>query len=161
MFRPFAATLLATALAVGAIGCQNPSPDAMVDIPPAPETPRLGLRGQFPPGVKVFINHRGMRVRIQEPDFHMRQARRAYTHGRHTLAATEVEKVRGGVLWFEARAAGERRKRLTDAARALRMLERKLRRRELDSIRVLDGVFQDTLRVLSGDYSVTEIASPD
>ena len=156
MPRRLAATVLATALALGGLGCQSPSPDALSDTPPAPQPPRLGLRGRFPPGEQVFIDRRGIVERIQEPDFHMGIARRAYSHGRHTLAAIEVEKVRGGVMWFESRAAGERRRRLEDASRALRLLERKLRKREVDSIRVLDGVFQDTLRALSGDYEVRE-----
>ncbi len=156
MFRTLAAIALATALAAGSLGCQSTPPEVLADTPPAPEPPRLGLRGQFPPGEKVFLNHRGVIIRIQDPDFHMRIARRAHTKGRHTLAANEAEKVRGGVRWFEARAAGERRKRLGDAVRALRMLEMQLRKHEVDSIRVLDGVFQETLRVLSGDYSVAE-----
>ncbi len=156
MFRTLAAIALASAVAVATFGCQSSSLAASADTPPAPEPPRLGLRGQFPPGLKVFINQRGVIVRIQDPDFHMAVARRAYAHGRHTLAANEVEKVRGGVGWFEERASGARHKRLGDAMRALRMLERQLRRHEVDSIRVLDGVFQDTLRGLAGDYSVME-----
>lgn len=150
MYRRLALTVLAVALATVVIGCQGPSPDALLMTPPAPTPPRLGPRGHFPPGERVFLNHRGTIERIEEPDFHMRLARRAFARGRFTLAAHEVERVRGGVRWFEDRAAGERRKRLIQSQRALRMLERQLRRREVDSIRVLDGVFKETLLAIAG-----------
>lgn len=153
MYRRWAWTVLAVALATVAVGCQTNSPDALEVTPPAPTPPHLGPRGHFPPGTRVFLNHRGVIERIEEPDFHMRLARRAFARGRFTLAAHEVERVRGGVRWFEDRATGERRRRLIESQRALRTLERQLRRREVDSIRVLDGVFQTTLRVIAGDLS--------
>ncbi len=155
MHRRLSAIALAVALSAAMAGCQSPSRDALADSPQAPTPPRLGSRGQFPPGTRVFVNHRGTVVPIQEPDFHMRVARRAYAHGRYALAANEVEKVRGGVRWFEERSGGTRRKRLAEASRALHMLARELRKREVDSIRVLDGVFQDTLHVLGDSQAAS------
>ena len=107
-------------------------------------------RARFPGGQKVFINHRGTLTRIQEPRHHMANARRAFEHGRFTLAAIEVEKVAGGVRWFAEHAHGQRRRDIEEAARALRKLEKMLRRREVDSIRVLDEAFADTLRAIEG-----------
>jgi len=154
MYRSFAAFAL---LALGAVvvACQwpgAPGSESALDAtwPDAPERAPLRSRAKFPPGEKVFMNHRGIIERIWDPDLHMALARRAYVRGRSTLAATEVERVRAGVLWFEERAAGDRRQRLEAAGRTLRLLERKLRRREIDTVRTLDVVFQSTLDSLEG-----------
>ncbi len=156
--------LLAICLAaVLLVGCQSPAtpaPATALDAPwpEAPERPRLRHRAQFPPGERIFMNHRGVIVRIQDPDLHMKFARRAFVRGRATLAATEVEKVRAGVLWFGNRAAGDRRKQLHESARNLRMLERKLRRREIDTVRALDVAFSEALDALEGRKATAPIS---
>ena len=158
MFRPFVRIAALCLLAAGLLGCAASS-FAPAETPATLVQPTRAQRAEFPPGQKIFIRQRGLIVRIQDPHIHMQRAQRAYARGRSTLAASEVEKVRGGVLWFEERATGERRRQLQEVARGLKQLERQLRRREVDSYRVLDGAFQDTLDVLGGPSNPGSIVS--
>lgn len=150
MFRPFVRFALLVFVAAAQVGCVAATPLAPGETPASLVRPARAHRSEFPPGQKIFIQQRGVIVQIQDPHIHMARAQRAYARGRSTLAAGEVEKVRGGVLWFEERASGERRRQLEAAAQGLRKLERQLRRREVDSYKVLDGAFQEILDVLGG-----------
>ena len=159
------ACILAAGVLFGLGGCATTPADPEQPTPAQLVRPERSNRATLPPDRQIFINHRGMIVPIQDPHIHMERAQRAYARGRTTLAANEVEKVRGGVLWFEARAIGERRRQLEEAARALKKLERRLRRREVDSYKVLDGAFQETLDILGSSvndpFEPPAHASPD
>ena len=160
MLRIFVRFALLVLLAATQVACAAAAPLAPGEAPATLVRPARAHRSELPPGQKIFIRQRGVIVQIQDPHIHMARAQRAYARGRSTLAAGEVEKVRGGVLWFEERASGERRRRLQEAAQGLRKLERQLRRREVDSYKVLDGAFQEILDVLGGPSNPRPAAAP-
>ncbi len=97
---------------------------------------------------------------LRNPATHMRLARRAFERDRLRLAASEVEKLAAGVQWFEEQAHGAHSRALRQALVALQVLEMVLRAGQVDSVRLLDDVFADTMRALEGDIEPADAADP-
>ena len=95
----------------------------------------------FEPRIKVFIEQHGRFVQIQEPDFHMAAARRAFEAGKPSIASYEVERAAGGIAYLEDRAAGSRRSDLKRSHAQLMDLAKALRRGEVENIERLNAVF--------------------
>ncbi len=99
---------------------------------------------------KVYIRQHEQLVRIQEPRFHMTQARRAFAKGLRSVAADDFEKAAAGFAYFRDRAAGDNRKQLDLASRALDKLGDDIRRGKVDEVTTLDRAIEDAERVLRG-----------
>ncbi|HEU4429701.1 MAG TPA: hypothetical protein VFT98_13150 [Myxococcota bacterium] len=99
---------------------------------------------------KVYIRQNFEFIRIQEPDVHMKRARRSFEKGQRSNASNELERAAAGFAYFAERAAGAQRRELTTASRALNELADQIRKREVDEITTLDRAIADAERVLAG-----------
>lgn len=109
-----------------------------------------GDKRWFEGGDKVFIRLHDDFVRIQEPDIHLQRAHRRYAKGLKGGAADELEKAAAGFSYFAERAAGEDRRELSLAARALGKLADQTRRGEVGEITELERAIADAQRILAG-----------
>ncbi len=100
---------------------------------------------------KVFIRQHEEFVRISEPDVHLQRAQRRFAKGMQSGAADELEKAAAGFAYFAERAAGDARRELTLASRALSKLADETRGGRVDEITTLDRAIADAMRVLSGE----------
>jgi hypothetical protein len=89
--------------------------------------------------------------RIVEPRFHLDRAERAFAKGHRAYAADNLEKAAAGFDYFKERAAGEDRRQLDLASRALEKLARGVRRGEVDEVTTLERALADARRVLAGE----------
>jgi hypothetical protein len=99
---------------------------------------------------KVFIRQHETFVRVQEPDVHMSRARRGFVKDRRSYAADELEKAAVGFAYFAQRTAGEDRRRLETAEKALSQLADQIRRGDVDEVTTLDRALEDASRALAG-----------
>ena len=89
--------------------------------------------------------------RVVEPHFHLTRAERAFAKGHRSYAAENLEKAAAGFGYFEERAAGEDRRQLDLARRALEKLAREVRRGNVDEPTTLERAVADARRVLAGE----------
>ena len=95
---------------------------------------------------------------IVEPHIYLPRAQRAFAKGHRSAAAENLEKAAAGFDYFSERAAGEDRRQLDLASRALGKLARDLRRGEVDEVTTLERAIADAHRVLSGERALTPAA---
>ena len=100
---------------------------------------------------KVFIRQHEQFERISEPDVHLERAHRRFAKGMNSGAADELEKAAAGFAYFAERAAGDERKALTVAERALNKLADEMRHGDVDEITTLERAIADANRLLAGD----------
>jgi Asp-tRNA(Asn)/Glu-tRNA(Gln) amidotransferase B subunit len=99
--------------------------------------------------------------RVQEPHFHLARAERAFAKGHRSYAADNLEQAAAGFDYFSERAAGEDRRQLDLASRALVKLARDVRRGDVDELTTLERALSDARRVLAGEaVMVTPPAAP-
>jgi hypothetical protein len=89
--------------------------------------------------------------RIVEPHFHLTRAERAFAKGHRSYAAENLEKAAAGFDYFSERAAGEDRRQLDLASRALHKLARDVRRGEVAEVTTLERAIAEARRVLAGE----------
>ena len=90
---------------------------------------------------------------ISEPHVYLPRAQRAFAKGHRSVAALNLEKAAAGFNYFSDRAAGENRRQLDLASRALGKLARDLRRGEVDEVTTLERAIADAQRVLAGEHA--------
>ena len=88
---------------------------------------------------------------IVEPHVYLPRAVRAFGKGHLSYAAQNLEKAAAGFEYFSERAAGEDRRQLDKASRALSKLARQVRRGEVDGVHVVEEAVADAQRVLAGE----------
>jgi hypothetical protein len=89
--------------------------------------------------------------RVVEPHFHLERAERGFAKGLTSYAADNLEMAAVGFDYFKQRAAGEDRRQLDLAARALEKLARAVRRGEIGEATELERAVEDARRVLAGE----------
>jgi hypothetical protein len=101
---------------------------------------------------RVFYQDFGHRLQpIAPPHFHLTRAERAFAHGNRAYAAENLEKAAAGFDYFRERAAGEDRRQLDMAGRALTKLARDVRRGGVDEVTTIERAVSDARRVLAGE----------
>ena len=88
---------------------------------------------------------------LVEPHIYLPRARRAFENGQRWAAAENLSKAAVGFDYFKDRAAGDDRRQLALASRALDKLARQVRRGEIDEVTTLDRAIADAERVLAGE----------
>ncbi|MBM4382309.1 MAG: hypothetical protein FJ091_02955 [Deltaproteobacteria bacterium] len=88
---------------------------------------------------------------ISEPHIHLTRAARAFANASRWYAAENLEKAAAGFSYFEERAAGEDRRQLDRAGRALEKLARQVRRGDVDGVEIVERAVSDAQRVLAGE----------
>jgi Asp-tRNA(Asn)/Glu-tRNA(Gln) amidotransferase B subunit len=102
-----------------------------------------------------------MLERVQEPHIHLARAERAFAKGHRSYAAENLEQAAVGFDYFSERAAGEDRRQLDLAKRALEKLARDVRRGDVDEVTTLERALSDARRVLAGEAVMeTPAAAP-
>jgi hypothetical protein len=96
---------------------------------------------------------------ISEPHIHLTRAARSFANGNRSYAAENLEKAAAGFSYFEDRAAGEDRRQLDRAGRALSKLARQVRRGDVDGVEIVERAVRDAERVLAGER-VMETRTP-
>jgi len=96
---------------------------------------------------------------ISEPHIHLARAARSFANGNRSYAAENLEKAAAGFSYFEERAAGEDRRQLDRAGRALAKLARQVRRGDVDGVEIVERAVSDAQRVLAGER-VMETRTP-
>ena len=91
---------------------------------------------------------------IAEPRIHLTRAERAFAKGNRSYAAENLEKAAAGFSYFEERAAGEDRRQLNRAGRALERLARQVRRDDPDALEVFASTVANAQRVLAGEHAL-------
>lgn len=100
--------------------------------------------------------------RVVEPHFHLERAERGFAKGLTSYAADNLEMAAVGFDYFKQRAAGEDRRQLDLAARALEKLARAVRRGEIEEVTELERAVEDARRVLAGEaVMVKPAAAPE
>ena len=106
---------------------------------------------------RVFYeSHHRTLERIVEPHFHLTRAERAFAKGHRAYAAENLEKAAAGFGYFRERSAGEDRRQLDLARRALEKLAREVRRGNVDEVTTVERAVEDARRVLAGEPGVLE-----
>jgi hypothetical protein len=101
---------------------------------------------------RVFYETRFRRLEpISEPHIHLTRAARSFANGNRSYAAENLEKAAAGFSYFEERAAGEDRRQLDRAGRALEKLARRVRRGDVDGVEIVERAVSDAQRVLAGE----------
>ena len=95
-------------------------------------------------------NHRTLE-RVVEPHFHLTRAERAFAKGHRAYAAENLEKAAAGFGYFRERAAGEERRQLDLAQRALEKLAGDVRRGRVAEATTVERAVADARRVLAGE----------
>jgi phytoene dehydrogenase-like protein len=109
---------------------------------------------------RVFTQRFGRIIEpISEPRIHLDRAERAFAKGHRAYAAENLEKAAAGFRYFRERAAGEDRRQLDLAGRALERLARDVRRGDLEELNTLQGALSDARRVLDGEAVMTQPAA--
>jgi hypothetical protein len=119
-----------------------------------------GDKRWFEGGDKVFIRQHDDFVRVQEPDIHLQRAHRRFAKGLKVGAADELEKAAAGFSYFAERAAGDARKELSLASRALNKLADQTRRGDVGEITELERAIADAQRILAGEPKPVTVAPP-
>lgn len=97
--------------------------------------------------------------RVVEPHFHLTRAERAFAKGHRAYAAENLEKAAVGFDYFSDRAAGEDRRQLDLARRALEKLARDVRRGDVAEVTTLERALADARRVLAGEAAMVKPAA--
>ena len=106
----------------------------------------------FDGGDRVYYQRYGSTLeRVVEPQFHLTRAERAFAKGHRAYAAENLEKAAAGFAYFSERAAGDERRQLDLARRALDKLARDVRRGDVDEVTTLERAIADARRVLEGE----------
>jgi hypothetical protein len=112
---------------------------------------------------KVYYQGSSRRIEpISEPHIHLGRAERAFAKGQRAYAAENLEKAAAGFAYFRERAAGEDRRQLDLAGRALEELAREVRRGDVAEVTTLERAIADARRVLAGEAVMSEpaVAAP-
>jgi hypothetical protein len=97
--------------------------------------------------------------RVVEPHFHLERAERGFAKGMRSYAADNLEMAAVGFDYFKRRSAGEDRRQLDMAARALEKLARAVRRGEIQEVTELERAIEDARRVLAGEAVMVKPAT--
>jgi hypothetical protein len=106
----------------------------------------------FEEGDRVYYQSYTHRIElVAEPHIHLGRAESAFAKGHRSYAAENLEKAAVGFHYFSERTAGEDRRQLDLARRALEKLAREIRRGDVDEVTTLSRALADARRVLAGE----------
>ncbi len=100
---------------------------------------------------RVYVRQHELVEQIREPDWHLKQAHRAFENGHISLCADELEKAAAGFAYFRDRRAASDHKLLENTVKALDKLADDVRAKRVDGIAALDAVIDDANKVIAGE----------